>query len=343
MRELVGNPKIKKTLLLIATTLAMTIAYQALTDDNKKIQKDVVAEETQIKKQFQTRGKWNVSMVQENQDLKKAVDYHLDRIGVEKTPLAYQKTSILLNSIAFFESDFNTNAKNPNSTASGLYQYVDAAKETAVNRVNNLKNAGVNLSESLMDKMKSIGTGEFDFDSLSSNDVSTLAFIDNMQRKGTDEAWKKILMSSDVSNIVKGIGDFYQSHHTNVNQENGSLENITKKSRHVVFHLLHIEKVREKLISKINENIDRISPLSSKHLSSHSSDVSFDMYLDKYITKKVFISLLMDIGSDKALLLVSAISPMKLQKSIKSVKEKSKSNTANQTHTHQSSIFPRIS
>jgi hypothetical protein len=238
MNELFSSSNISKTLFAIAATLVVTVSAHAL-EINTSDTYGEKANQTELV--VKSAKNWNINMVQENPDLRSAVDHHLERIGFENSPASYEKISILLNSIAFFESDFNANAKNPDSTASGLYQYVDAAKETAVNRVNNLKNDGVNLSPSLMDNMKSIKSGNMDFDSLSNDDISALAFIDNMQRKGSDAALTKILSNSDPMAMADGVMDFYQVHHTNVNLENGSLENITKKKAEVIFNLLSVQ------------------------------------------------------------------------------------------------------
>lgn len=185
---------------------------------------------------------WNVEMAENNPDLRAAIDYHLDRIGIEKSNISYEKISILLNSIAFFESDFNSSAKNPESTASGLYQYVDAAKETAINRVSNLKNKDVNLSSSFMDKVGLIKSGIVDFNTLSYDELSALTFIDNMEKSGSDDALRNVLLNSDPMSMADGIFDFYQVHHTDVNHKNGSLGNIAKKRGEVIKHLLSIEK-----------------------------------------------------------------------------------------------------
>jgi hypothetical protein len=62
-----------------------------------------------------------------------------------------------------------------------------------------------------------------------------------MQRKGSDAALTKILSNSDPMAMADGVMDFYQVHHTNVNLENGSLENITKKKAEVIFNLLSVQ------------------------------------------------------------------------------------------------------
>ena len=173
------------------------------------------------------------------------VDYHLDRMGIDKSSKHYGKISDLINAISLYESGNNSDVGiNPKSSASGAFQNIDSNKITVINRINNLKNLkGVVVDEGViqhLDKIKSFLTsgvsdvenlGARAFDKLPDEVSAMLTLTDLFSKSGSDKVFKKYFASDNIGDSYKLLIDLYSMHHTDLNPEANA--NIESKSKAV--------------------------------------------------------------------------------------------------------------
>jgi len=137
---------------------------------------------------------------------------HLNRLGGDN-PEARSRLTELASKVAMIESDGDMKAKNPDSSATGLYQFLvddskgQSALQTAVNRTKKYVKAD------WLDEVARTGKVE----DLSPEKQTLLFFGDIMEKKGSDQYLKKLLDPNASEKQVKdAMMDIYLNlHHTN--------------------------------------------------------------------------------------------------------------------------------
>jgi hypothetical protein len=137
---------------------------------------------------------------------------HLNRFGGD-SPEARSRLTELASKVAMIESDGDMKAKNPDSSATGLYQFLvddskgQSALQTAVNRTKKYVKAD------WLDEVARTGKVE----DLSPEKQTILFFGDIMEKKGSDQYLKKLLdPNASEKQINDAMMDIYLNlHHTN--------------------------------------------------------------------------------------------------------------------------------
>jgi hypothetical protein len=137
---------------------------------------------------------------------------HLNRLGGDN-PEARSRLTELASKVAMIESDGDMKAKNPDSSATGLYQFLvddskgQSALQTAVNRTKKYVKAD------WLDEVARTGKVE----DLSPEKQTILFFGDIMEKKGSDKYLKKLLdPNASEKQINDAMMDIYLNlHHTN--------------------------------------------------------------------------------------------------------------------------------
>ena len=107
------------------------------------------------------------------------------------------------------ESNFNPKAKNPKSTAAGLYQFTEDSVVTAVNRLANT------IGEDNLPQWAVEAREHKDARKLSEKEQQILFYADMFQKKGSDNLLKKVLKEGDNEAML----EYYRKlHHTDVDQ-----------------------------------------------------------------------------------------------------------------------------
>jgi muramidase (phage lysozyme) len=119
------------------------------------------------------------------------------------------------------ESNFNPKAKNPKSTAAGLYQFTEDSLVTAVNRLANT------IGEDKLPQWASEARKHKDARKLSEKEQQILFYADMFQKKGSDNLLKKVLVEGDGDAMV----EYYSKlHHTDVDKPTQKrIDKIRKK------------------------------------------------------------------------------------------------------------------
>ena len=141
---------------------------------------------------------------------------HLNRFGGDNSESRARLTD-LASKVAMIESDGDMKAKNPNSSATGLYQFLvddskgQSALQTAVNRTKKYVKAD------WLDEVARTGKVE----DLSPEKQTILFFGDIMEKKGSDKYLKKLLDPNASEEQVKdAMMDIYLNlHHTNPDKD----------------------------------------------------------------------------------------------------------------------------
>jgi hypothetical protein len=137
---------------------------------------------------------------------------HLNRFGGD-SPETRSRLTELASKVAMIESDGDMKAKNPDSSATGLYQFLvddskgQSALQTAVNRTKKYVKAD------WLDEVARTGKVE----DLSPEKQTILFFGDIMEKKGSDQYLKKLLdPNASEKQINDAMMDIYLNlHHTN--------------------------------------------------------------------------------------------------------------------------------
>lgn len=141
---------------------------------------------------------------------------HLNRLGGDN-PEARSRLTELASKVAMIESDGDMKAKNPDSSATGLYQFLvddskgQSALQTAVNRTKKYVKAD------WLDEVARTGKVE----DLSPEKQTILFFGDIMEKKGSDQYLKKLLdPNASEKQINDAMMDIYLNlHHTNPDKD----------------------------------------------------------------------------------------------------------------------------
>ena len=141
---------------------------------------------------------------------------HLNRLGGDN-PEARSRLTELASKVAMIESDGDMKAKNPDSSATGLYQFLvddskgQSALQTAVNRTKKYVKAD------WLDEVARTGKVE----DLSPEKQTILFFGDIMEKKGSDQYLKKLLdPNASEEQVRDAMMDIYlKLHHTNPDKD----------------------------------------------------------------------------------------------------------------------------
>jgi len=119
------------------------------------------------------------------------------------------------------ESNFNPKAKNPKSSAAGLYQFTKDSVVTAVNRLANT------IGEDRLPQWAIEAREHKDARKLSEKEQQILFYADMFQKKGSDNLLKKVLAEGDSDAMVEYYGKL---HHTDVDKPTQKrIDKIRKK------------------------------------------------------------------------------------------------------------------
>ena len=119
------------------------------------------------------------------------------------------------------ESNFNPKAKNPKSSAAGLYQFTKDSVVTAVNRLANT------IGEDNLPQWAIEAREHKDARKLSEKEQQILFYADMFQKKGSDNLLKKVLAEGDNDAMVEYYGKL---HHTDVDKPTQKrIDKIRKK------------------------------------------------------------------------------------------------------------------
>lgn len=129
---------------------------------------------------------------------------YFERQNINPTPEQLENIEFFLKATAKVESDERLDAENSVSSASGLYQYVDAAVITATNRLSRYDSLS---GEEWVNDLKS---GKLKITDLNKEQQTIVLLGDLMERKGTDARMNKVL-KGDIEAMKKF---YYEEHHT---------------------------------------------------------------------------------------------------------------------------------
>jgi len=159
----------------------------------------------------------------DNEIFKAILSENLPRIGGEllDNKVALKRLEIFSKFIQEMESDFNPKAKNPKSTAAGLYQFTKDTMDTVLNRLERITGKG-NLPDWAIEAKK-----HKDARKLSEERQTLLFYVHMFQQKGSDKLLKKIMEDGDMDAVV----EYYSKlHHTNVDKDTQDrVDKIRKK------------------------------------------------------------------------------------------------------------------
>ena len=136
-----------------------------------------------------------------NSETTKVLRYHCKRLGINY-PINAAPLERFSYLVAKMESDLDTQAKNPTSSAKGMYQFIDGSIQPAINRVRRaLGDAPWLASLEIHGDIRKFGP-----------DKQTALFLGNiLEMKGTDPAIMNIAMTGDVG-VMKQL--YAEKHHT---------------------------------------------------------------------------------------------------------------------------------
>lgn len=149
--------------------------------------------------------------LQDSQVLKDVRDYHYNRLDIENRNQADTYLNRLNDAVILAESSGDFQAKNPVSTATGGYQFVEEAAKTAARRViNSLKNMPGGGRDDSPEWLTDVAEGKVGVIDLTPTRQRILFEGDMFERKGSDALVNKIL-TGDTDAITSYYYDF---HHT---------------------------------------------------------------------------------------------------------------------------------
>ena len=144
------------------------------------------------------------------------IDEALNRLQIQDRDKAKANLDVFTEIVAEMESDKNPQAKNPKSTAAGLFQYTKPSLVTARQRYKNIADrVGIEDIPDSIEKAK-------DARELSEDDQTVLFLADTFEKPGSDKYMKAILEADDYETLTAATQQLYNElHHTDAkNQEN---------------------------------------------------------------------------------------------------------------------------
>ena len=185
--------------------------------------KDIPDEPDLSEMQKRIQDKEKEVTVSDNQELLNIIkEKNLPRIGegLLGDPTTEVRLSNMDEFIQEMESNFNPKAKNPKSTAAGLYQFTEASLETAVNRLANT------IGEDNLPQWAVEAREHKDARKLSEEEQKVLFYADMFQKSGSDKYLASILKDGNTQAVI----DYYKDlHHTDPDE--ATLKRIGKISK----------------------------------------------------------------------------------------------------------------
>ena len=138
----------------------------------------------------------------------KGSDTKSEEIIIDKYNISQGALDSFSETVAGIESDYGKNLKNPNTTAKGIYQFTDAAFDTAVQRAINLyKSEGESIPTWLTDAKKKGAS----IMNLTDDQQKDLFFANLAKHPGKTMS---LLKEYDQGNEFSGFDLFAEYHHT---------------------------------------------------------------------------------------------------------------------------------
>ena len=185
---------------------------------------DIVETEEEVEKISEIERQEREKIMKSDDEILQAVlQKNLSRLGEEL--LTDSNVKVRLEKFDKFhqemESNFNPKAKNPKSTAAGLYQFTEASLVTAVNRLANT------IGEDNLPQWAIEAREHKDARKLSEKEQQILFYADMFQKKGSDNLLKKVLAEGDNDAMIEYYGKL---HHTDVDKPTQKrIDKIRKK------------------------------------------------------------------------------------------------------------------
>ena len=194
-----------------------TIAIQEI---EKKLEELPKEPEVPTEPEIQTKKE---EIMKDDEILNAVLEKNISRLGegLLKDPQVKVRLGTLDKFHQEMESNFNPKAKNPKSTAAGLYQFTEDSLVTAVNRLANT------IGEDKLPQWASEARKHKDARKLSEKEQQILFYADMFQKKGSDNLLKKVLVEGDGDAMV----EYYSKlHHTDVDKPTQKrIDKIRKK------------------------------------------------------------------------------------------------------------------
>ena len=149
-------------------------------------------------------------------------DEAFNRLGIQDKEKAENNLDIFTELVSEMESDGKPSAKNPKSTAAGLFQYTKPSLKTAKKRYENIANrVGI---EEIPESIKNAT----DARDLTPDEQTTLFYADTFEKPGSDKYMKPILESESFEELSEYSKEFYDKlHHTDAkDKENKRFKEI---------------------------------------------------------------------------------------------------------------------
>ena len=153
------------------------------------------------------------------------IDEALNRLQIQDRDKAKANLDVFTEIVAEMESDKNPQAKNPKSTAAGLFQYTKPSLVTAKQRYKNISDrVGIEDMPESIEKAK-------DARELSEDDQTVLFLADTFEKPGSDKYMKAILEADDYETLTAAAQQLYNElHHTDAKkQENERFAKVTMR------------------------------------------------------------------------------------------------------------------
>jgi len=185
---------------------------------------DIVETEEEVEKISEIERQEREKIMKSDDEILNAIlEKNLPRLG--EGLLEDPQVKVRLNTFDQFhqemESNFNPKAKNPKSTAAGLYQFTEASLVTAVNRLANT------IGEDNLPQWAIEAREHKDARKLSEKEQQILFYADMFQKKGSDNLLKKVLAEGDNDAMIEYYGKL---HHTDVDKPTQKrIDKIRKK------------------------------------------------------------------------------------------------------------------
>ena len=142
------------------------------------------------------------------------IDEALNRLQIQDKDKAKANLDVFTEIVSEMESDKNPQAKNPKSTAAGLFQYTKPSLVTAKQRYKNIaERVGIEEIPESIEKAK-------DARELTPEEQTTLFYADTFEKPGSDKYMKEILEAPDYETLTTATQKLYNElHHTDAKKQ----------------------------------------------------------------------------------------------------------------------------
>lgn len=154
-----------------------------------------------------------------NEDMKKLIEFHLNRegmeVGVSKEEATHNLHNVFMPTVLEMESSGNYAASNNTTTAKGGFQFVEGSVQPAINRLSRRIGMKPWMEEAIQHK---------DASKLTKEQQQLMFMADVLEKDGSDSFMKKV-MEGDKQGSMDA---YYKLHHT-------APDDATKKRAEMIF------------------------------------------------------------------------------------------------------------